>query len=296
MGDRFANAWVANFAGVRRIATMFFAFIFIGIIMMLVCYRLKKLRLRRRGEVSTMIGVLGSDTSTVVFGCLVIGTVIAIILSARPGVETQHKIKQDREIAARQILGQYLGKKLATRAKKGGPVLLIDRVAGEQDQALHDAARSGLEASLGSELPLEKVELVDFRSTKKDERSQTEALRISKTQFDEIIRRHPECRYVVSLVGLPSDFDQSSSSIKVRNKKLTLAVYTDDVYLKGDFIANGTISACVVPYPNSTLPDINPEASLEDQFAARYIYIESSNILKVVKEHRRLFRLTRRPG
>jgi hypothetical protein len=275
---------------------MFFALIFVGILMMLVCYRLKKLRVRRRDDVSTVIGILGSDTTTIFFGCVVIGTVIAIILSARPGTEKQHSIKHAREITARQILGQFLGQKLAARAKKGGPVLLIDRLAGEHDQALHDAVRSGLEITLGSDLPLQEVELLDYRSTKKDERSQTEALRISKTQFDEIIRRHPKCRYVVSLVGLPSDFEQSSSIIKVRNKKLTLAVFTDDVYLKGDFIANGIITACVVPYPNATLQDFDPNASLDTQFASRFIYIEASNILKVVKEHRRLFRLTRRPG
>jgi hypothetical protein len=275
---------------------MFFAFIFIGIIMMLVCYRLKKLRIRERDEVSTLVRILGSDTSSIFFGCLVVGTVIAIILSARPGTEKQHSIKQAREVQARQVLGQYLGAKLVARAKKGGPVLLIDRVAGEHDQALHDAAREGLEIGLGSELALESVELLNFRSVKKDERNQTDALRISKTQFDEIIRRHPTCRYVVSLVGIPSDFDQSSSIIKIRNKKLTLAVFTDDVYLKGDLIANGIISCCVVPYPNNSLPVLGAEASLEDQFAARFIYIEAKNILKVVKEHRRFFRLTRRPG
>lgn len=274
---------------------MFFAIIFIGIIMMLVCYRLKKMRIRNADKVSTPVTILGSDTSTVFFGCVVVGTVIAIILNARPSTEKQGVIKQEREVAAYEVLGQYLGKKLADRAKKKGPVLLIDRVAGEYDQTLHEAVKRGLSLSLGSELPIEKVEFVDYRTSKKDENSRTEALQITKTQFDEIVRRNPECRYAVCMVDLPSDFENSSSMIKIRNKKLTLALYTGYPYKLGNLIANGTVAACVVPYPNLRLPELNPEASLEDQFAKRFIYIETGNIRRVIKEHPRLFQLSRRP-
>jgi hypothetical protein len=263
---------------------------------MLVCYRLKKVRIRNRDEVSTAVAILGSDTATVVFACIVVGTVIAIVLSARPSTEKQAALKQEREVAASQVLGQYLGQKLGARAKKKGPVLLIDRVASERDQVRHDAVKAGLEITLGSELPIEKVELLDYRSSKKDERSRTDALTLSKTEFDEIIRRNPECRYVVCMVDLPRDFENSSSMLKIRNKKLSLALFTGNVYELGDYIANGIITSCVVPYPNLTLPETAPNASLDDQFAARYIYIEASNILKVAREHPRLFRLNRRPG
>lgn len=105
--------------------------------------------------------------------------------------------------------------------------------------------------------------------------------------FDAVIEKHPDCKIVISLIGLPRDFNQMKTWTLENRPKV--ALLNADVHSLAPLIKGGYIVAAVsycpgVKFSEDPAPD-DPKAA----FDLRYIMITPKNIEELAQKYQGLF-------
>lgn len=280
--------------GLRR-QPMYLLLIFVSIIGTISCHRMKKSRLRHPTVVTGLQKVLGNDTATVSGACIVLVFVLLAIVSGAPGVSKQAAERTEREHAAHRTMAHYLAKELAADIDDNAKALVLDYDDDNGTYAsYHTAALDGLKSGFGDTVEITVVKRIP-RRLDDDDASATDranALRLSKKDFDAIVKENKECSVIVSLIGLPNDYDSSVTRLQVKKNTLKFGVFQDDVYDLGVPLVSGEITACVVPKRHFSYDQLPPMDDLDAAFDSRFIFINQKNVQKIAlaKENRRLFR------
>ena len=259
--------------------------------MMLFSYRFKKFRIRENDHVSMMARIFGNDTSTTFFGCVCLLGVIATIVRVQPAPTVAAEERRARLVRERMAMVRHLGNKIAGEAPPGAQVLLIDfaRATGSSTDPMIERTREVLDDCFNNRLKLASVELFNCSPTQRDHRSIVGALQLTNKQFDMFVKRNPQCNVILSLVGLPNEFENSHSYFKLRKGEIMLAVYSEDIYYYGSYIASGAVTFCAAP-KRFTEYDLSwePSENTTRDFEHYHLLITKENLLSFAEKNRRM--------
>ena len=277
---------------------MWYLFTIFCIILAIISYRLSK-KTQKRSLHSQIIGwdkIFGTDATTVCWASVALAFVIGNIVSSNPGRKQLKSIKFQSELRVQQALGQYFADQFGQLLETGSNVLVINHVKGEADQEFHEAFMAGF--ILGGEKQSLEVEEEVIRLANdhlNDESKFSELLWPTAEQFDKLVDKNKKCSAVISLIGIPDGYESSRTWLKVNNGKMLLGIVSDDVYLLGGMVINEEIAACIVPKRRYTFEKLfSAEDSAEKIFSNRFYYITATNIIEIMREDRRIFKVTRR--
>jgi hypothetical protein len=280
---------------------MSFLAVFAGVIFAAACYRLKKGRLRHPTLTpGAAQKLLGNDTATVFAAAGVFVVVAIFLLAGSTSIETVREERLTTELSSYRAMATVLGQQLATASAEtsdANKVLVFDMLGGDLYERYHDAAVEGLKEGLGGAV---EVTTHRFRAEPKEEDTteieRADALLFNVHEFDELARKHEDHLVVVSLMGLPTDFENSAARLQFSRAKRFFGVFEDNVYLHGATIAQGEITACVAPkreFDYDTLDPV-PAGDVKALFDQRYILIHAENVIEVAKEYPRMFKRLKR--
>jgi len=117
---------------------------------------------------------------------------------------------------------------------------------------------------------------------------------VTSADIDKLLVLYPQRKLVVMFAPLPRDMEKMKIWRQFeRDKKNTpkLALLSDNVYALGLYIKEGLIAAAAVNDPDYLFSEgkLAPE-DLDAAFHERYILLTPDNVLKVAKEHPKLFK------
>ena len=277
---------------------MWYFFITLTIAMTIASYYLSKAK--KRSVHSQRLGVdkiFGSKAATVFWASSVLLIIILNSLESPPVGKNLKHIRNQSEIVTQQALGQYVAEQFSQSLTPGAKVLIIDLIKGEIDRRFHEAFIAGFSAGSKAGGISVKGEIIEFPDqAAAEESSLSEMLFLTAEMFDAIIDKHSDCSAVISLVGVPNGYETSRTWLKVNEGDILLGVVSDDVFLLGGMIINNDITACIVPKRRYSYDNVaSLEAStVEEIFSQRYYYVTSSNIIGVMRQDRRIFKIQRR--
>ena len=194
-----------------------------------------------------------------------------------------------REIATR-VLAEYIRKTAQPRT-----VLLISNpyvpTAGRTAEItrFHNSSEAGLRNGLGAEVRIDvgfaklKPEAVrDVTSIFVPPNSTTPlSYLVAESSFDDLIREHPDCDVLVSLIGLPAS--TASSAFWLKPGPPRVALLLPDFSVLGDAGAvrfgfkSGKLVAAVIPKPNAP-PERAIGSDYKAEFEKRFILVTGENV------------------
>jgi hypothetical protein len=194
-----------------------------------------------------------------------------------------------REIATR-VLAEYIRKNANPRG-----VLLISNpympmASGSAEiSRFHKSSEAGLREGLGKEIRVDvgfaklKPEAVrDVTSIFVPPNSTTPlSYLVSDSSFDDLVREHPECDVIVSLIGLPAN--TLSTAFWLKNGPPRVALLLPDFSVLGDVVAirfafkSGKLVAAVIPKRNAP-PEKAIGSDYKAEFEKRFILVTAENV------------------
>ena len=240
--------------------------------------------------------IYGNDAATLWWASLALLFIIINLVSSNPGSKELKENKFQSELTVQGALGKAFATQFIKSLKSGTQILLINSVEGEGDQRFHDTFVEGF-TTVSKKKDISLIEeIVRFTQLVSiDEARIARELSMSVNQFDELVDKHPNCSSIISLIGIPADYEGSRTWIKVSNGDIRLGILSDDVFLLGGMIINNEINSCIVPKRRYSFDDTFSELHNTDViFASRYHYISAGNIIEVMRRERRLFQVTRK--
>jgi hypothetical protein len=277
----------------------------LGIVMMLVCYRLTKATAWDNIFVNIFfIKPLRSYNAIIVFAGLVLVLLIMMNISMEQSKKQRKETAFSREMQLTQRLGESLGKKLSVIAPAASNALVINRINDRSQQQVHNEFILGLRAGI-----FRNIEKIDSNLMYPPEPTTlnypiaiSEYLNIKAKDLDQIMDKYPHANVVISLVGIPKNYVGSKTWYRVTGQELIFIAVSNDVYLFGEQILNNEITACVVPrmlysYDKMVLNALSKDGKGDNEdlvFTQLYYYINASNIVKILMQNNRLFKFERK--
>jgi hypothetical protein len=206
-----------------------------------------------------------------------------------------------RELAT-QGLAQYLAQSFP-----GSRVLVISNPFTQQQGmradivAMELAGVRGLQRGLGSAVALDPVAFpelkpaawTDPRSLVTDPETSTPlSFLVADEAFDTLVRQHPQCSLVVSLIGLPAKLDRVKCWQAPSPK---FALLLPDLRCIGDAAAvasavkRGKLAAFVLPKPDAPGAESPPQGDFNVEFEKRFLLVNAKNIDQVMAAYPQLF-------
>ena len=240
--------------------------------------------------------ICGNDVATLLWASVALLFIAVNLVSSRPGSKKLKTNKLQSELTVQRALGKQFASKFGKSLKPNSQLLFINFVKGENDQKFHNAIVEGFETISKKMNTSLNEEIVTFTQLAPiEEARRTHELNITANQFDELIDKHPNCSAIISLVGIPDDYESSRTWSKVNNGEILLGIVADDVFLLGGMILNSEINLCIVPKRqyrfDRTFSDLD---NADKIFTSRFHYISAVNIINVMRQEQRLFQVARR--
>ena len=278
---------------------MWYILIFVLIGLMLFCYRKKRIAVRFPEDIHGKLdSTLANDASVILGGCLVFVAIAAMLQGfSRGGGEHAARL-MTREAQYRQVMAEYLARKVAADAPAESKALIIDDVFDEEQ---HKAAMEGLKAGLAGKVAISTVVRLGIDNMEgldaKSPRDLSRAIELTSQDLDRLVAANPDCTVLISLVGLPGDFASSLTfrrAIPGPTTSMRIGIYTNNVFMLGYPISNGAISACVIPKVVPAYDQTQPiPQDLPSAFERRYEYLDRQSVVEFARLNKRLFRLTK---
>ncbi len=236
-----------------------------------------------------------NHTATIAWASVALVFVIGSNVRVQPGGMKLKDSKNKGELHVSRSLGKYLAGHFSEVAARKTEVLIIDRVNESIRMEHHKAFVAGFEAGITKNITKVSVAKIPLANNAAgaDANTIADASEITANLFDEILAEYPDTNMVVSLVGLPTNYEGSKLWGRVARGESLIAVVTDDVYLHGEMLVNGEISAFVVPKPVSEYTSFTGAESYETVFDSRYSFIDADNLILKIKKNRILFKMSK---
>lgn len=213
----------------------------------------------------------------------------------------EHVSLSQREVATR-VLAEYLAKKNPTE-----PVLVISNPFSQrkgrtaQVQSYQEAGVAGLRKGFGGKVELKVVfpelkpeVLTNPGSISVDPNSTTPlSFLVAERAFDDLIRKHPECRLAVTLIGLPVNLAAVEGWTKPGAPKFALLL--PDWRVIGtraaiqDAFTSGKIAAAVMDKPDAPQNSAENPGPYQEEFAKRYLLVTPETVDTMMQSYPRSF-------
>jgi len=222
------------------------------------------------------------------FGVVALSMAFTAIYLQFKGDDVMRGQMREKESQYQFIAMKAFGAHLATM-HPGSKALLVMPPTNQYNKTRQEAILAGLNAGFGNHIAiLEKVELGAG-----EEMIATEAF-MSAKEFDDLYRAYRACDLMISLIGLPMDYQNMRIWKMKDNERPKLAVVHPPLTEQAvqAFIHQGLISVAlsanpaVMYNPNDPVPKDEKEA-----FDKRFLLIHAQNLEAMMNEHQRLFGL-----
>jgi hypothetical protein len=213
----------------------------------------------------------------------------------------QRSATTHREIALR-VLGQFLAEKHPSAAV----LALGNPFSRRRDQPaevyrFEESSLRGLQAGIG---PAATVRVAypsvrssfdrDPSSVRIDPQTTTPlSFLIEEGAFDAAARAHPECKVIVSWIGIPADMEKQE--VWRPNDSHQFALFAPDWRLIGDLgvvralFKSGKLIAAVLPKPGAPDEQTDLPGTIREQFDQRFLLVTSENLEELAAQYPRAF-------
>lgn len=239
---------------------------------------------------------LGNEFATICWGSIALLSVVFSLYSSDMGPRKTKKNSQQLELEIQRLLGKMMANKITKEFRKDFNALVINQITGEKSKEFHNAFMTGFKSGQSGRAKNTFEEIINLeRNGVNKDRQISEALIFTEERFDTIIAKYSDVAAVISLVGVPSDFESCQAWVKANNGELFIEILTDDPFWLGGMLVNREIVGCVIPkrlyeYSSTASERETPEKI----FQARYWYVNSDNIIQTMRKDGRIFRVTQR--
>ncbi len=181
---------------------------------------------------------------------------------------------------------QYIGDYLSVQYPEHR-ILLIAQPVTEQNKERHELMIDGLEKGLNDNLQILAVETPSPLNF--DSGSDLDYI-FDAELFDRMVKLHPECNMVVSLIGMPADIRKMRFWSLEPEERPKLVVAYGSIRELQSAIKMGFVSAAVTHNWNykHSLSEPLPE-NFKDAFERRFILVDRRNIDQIAAEFPTLF-------
>ncbi len=218
---------------------------------------------------------------------------LALCLALWNLIATMWLPTRDRSEAVRweQVQCAYLGQFLGAH-NTGRKVLIVHDPIDDYSQKRVQAMIASLMEGFGGRLEVVAMDSPPVPEIPVDETAMDDTALVEPfcaKNFDAMIARHPDCNLVVSLIGLPMDY-QSMTFWKMPDKRRPrLAVLQGPVMELKKAIEAGFIDAAVTYKPDADFTPQPPPDNLDVAFNQRYLLAHSGNVAQIERRYKDFF-------
>ena len=239
----------------------------------------------------TIRGVVWGRPLAGILGILTVGLAVAKIwmMISYPSQSHRQIIKREKRFldSTAQLLGDYIAINYPM-----SKILLITDPITKQRKKSYETTKEFLEKGLGSKAVIMASDSpvpANIDTLNEDENFLGEEEAFTAVSFDLMTERHPHCNLVISLIGLPTDYEEMKFWSTKSEKRPKLVVVGDPYELK-NAVEAGYISAIVAlnPRHNHDLEKELPK-SYREVFHQRFLLINRENINVLADDNPGLF-------
>ena len=212
----------------------------------------------------------------VVIGCA------GFILSKKLGSGDTQKLITNEMFYSRAravVLGQELAKKFPKST-----VLVIVNDKDYEKNKFEANLVDGLKAGFNNQMVIDGIDAPDLPKSDTPEMQMPMEMMFKAEHFDALVEKYPKCNLIVSLMGLPSDFQDIALWMKEDAERPKVGLIDGDVEVLKDAIADGYISALVAYKPGVKFSEKPAPKDPNAAFSERYQLVTTENIDSIVKK------------
>jgi hypothetical protein len=225
-----------------------------------------------------------------ILGLITVALAVTHIASILGQSEKRRQKIVDKDLNYANATMGYLGRYLAENFA-GDRILLITSPGSEASQERHDFMVKQFEQALAGKLVIlaEEKPGTSVAAALGGDHTQGDFI-FTPESFDYMVKLHPECNLVVSLIGLPNNLKELKFWHMKPEKRPKLVVAFASVYELKTAIKMGFISAAIT-YNRSFKPNIAEELpdDADELFNQRYLLIDKKNIDRIATENPNMF-------
>ena len=110
--------------------------------------------------------------------------------------------------------------------------------------------------------------------------------------FDAMLKRHPECNLIISLIGLPMDVENMEiwdAEETPETPKPKIALMDANIYNLKAAISSGIVIGTVTYSPAAKYDESKPPADIKQAFDKRFLLVTPENVEAIATQHTGLF-------
>jgi hypothetical protein len=207
----------------------------------------------------------GKPVAGVCAGLTIAAAFLHVVLAAvNPPEKSAKERRMNSERAYAIAHVGYVGSYIKESLPGSGPALVIHGRVGAYNREIHDAQLKALQDSMGETVKAtESVDSVYWEA--KD--------------FDSVLAANSDCKLVISLAGLPADFEDMAFWEMEDGKRPKLIVFQNGLLSLRQAIEQGFVSALVVPNPEfkHDLRAYKPPSGQAELFKERYLLYDAKS-------------------
>jgi len=229
-----------------------------------------------------------------------IGAVIFAGVNAEGPPRPEHDAAPEDILARERIFArsaaQMLGRYLADLAP-GANALAILADANEMSSrhAELDGLKEGFTEGLGESVNLVAVDYPNLAITEPTPAASNSfgdmlppLENLKSVHFTDLLTRHPECKVVVSFIGLPPDLGDMPAWAQEPDQRPLLAVANGPTPLLRNALLGEAVVAAVLPHPDRAGGSQVPPSDIEEAFAQRYLLATPDNADELAEQYPQL--------
>ncbi len=225
-----------------------------------------------------------------ILGIMLIVLVVGQIISALRTPQKERDLIIENELQSNEYVMEYLGDYLGANFP-GHKLLLITRSQSPASKQLHERMKNGLTRGINDRLTIMAQEAPPLPAVSGED---DELDRYNAEWFDAMIKLHPECNLVLTLIGLPHDIDAMKFWDLDTSIRPKLVVAFGAVYELYHAVKSDHVAALVANKPSYQL-DLDDPTKLNPMivFNRQYLLVNKNNIDQVAQENPGLFKTIR---
>jgi hypothetical protein len=222
-------------------------------------------------------------------GCAVVAAILAVTKLAQPDASDARVAVVDNERhyvhSKMRVVGEYLAKN-----HSGETILLLSMPPSEDSPEQRQAAMDGLKEGLAG-----KATIAAERHPENPDKTSTVQMSyqyfFNAKSVDAIMDAHKDCTLMLSLIGLPDDFEKMEFWGQSDSDRHKMVLLNANIYNLGRAIQGDFVTAVVAAKPGVRF-DFTEKAPSDhnEAFNKRYLIVDKANFTEVTAQHPKLFK------
>ena len=154
--------------------------------------------------------LVGNELAPLIWASAALLLILTGIATSETGPDLRKKTLLQHELDVQRGLGLVMAKKMAKTISNQTNALIIDKNLSEKSKLYHEAFIDGFNKGKSKKIAKVSEEFVQLaKNSGNFEGSSSEDLSISAETIDEIVEKHPDSSLIISLIGIPNNFEIS---------------------------------------------------------------------------------------